>query len=121
MKGFKDFILRGNLIELAVAFIIGGAFAAVVESFTKVIIELLAKVGGAQNFDAWHPFGMTSVGPFLTALVSFLILALVVYFGIVKPYEGLKKRFEKPSDAPEAPSEAELLTQIRDLLASKNN
>ena len=92
MKGFKDFIMRGNLIELAVAFIIGAAFAAVVTSFTKVIIELLAKAGGAPNFDKWQPGGLVSVGPFLTALVAFLIMADVVYFFFGKPYEGGKAR-----------------------------
>ena len=75
MKGFKDFIMRGNLIELAVAFIIGGAFATVVSAFTKMIIEALAKVGGAPNFDDWKVFGLTTFGPFLTALASFLLIA----------------------------------------------
>jgi large conductance mechanosensitive channel len=55
VKGFKEFLFRGNLVELAVAFIIGGAFAKVVEAFTKIVIELLAKAGGAPNFDAWTP------------------------------------------------------------------
>ena len=89
MKGFKDFLFRGNLVELAVAFIIGGAFASVVQSFTKIVIELLAKVGGSPNFDAFRPGGLTSVGPFLTILVSFVILAFVVYFALVKPYEAV--------------------------------
>ena len=75
MKGFKDFIMRGNLVELAVAFVIGAAFAAVVTAFTKIIVELLAKAGGAPNFDEWQPGGLVSVGPFLTALVAFLIMA----------------------------------------------
>ncbi|MGA4507990.1 MscL family protein [Propionibacteriaceae bacterium G1746] len=117
MSGFKDFIMRGNLIELAVAFIIGGAFATVVEAFTKIVIELLAKAGGAPNFDSWHPGGMTSVGPFLTALVAFLILAFVVYFGIVKPYTALQDRMKKQGDEAAA-TEVEVLTEIRDLLAT---
>lgn len=122
MKGFKEFIMRGNLIELAVAFIIGGAFATVVEAFTKIIIELLAKAGGAPNFDQWHPGGLVSVGPFLTALVAFLLLAFVVYFGIVKPYEVARDRMKRGSVAEEeaAATEVEVLTQIRDLLATNN-
>ncbi len=121
MKGFKDFIMRGNLIDLAVAFIIGGAFATVVTSFTKVIIELLAKAGGSPNFDSWAPGGFTSVGPFLTALVAFLILASVVYFAIVLPYEKMRTAFAKPAAAeePAAPTAEELLTEIRDLLKEK--
>ncbi len=121
MKGFKEFLFRGNLIELAVAFIIGGAFAKVVESFTKIIIELLAKAGGAPNFDSWVPAGLTSVGPFLTVLVSFVILAFVVYFALVKPYEAISARLTKAEEQPAAvgPSTEELLAEIRDLLAKR--
>lgn len=118
MKGFKEFIMRGNLIELAVAFIIGGAFATVVTAFTKIVIELLAKAGGAPNFDSWQPGGLTSVGPFLTALVAFLLLAAVVYFGIVKPYTALQQRMKAQGEEEIVATEVEVLTEIRDLLAS---
>lgn len=122
MSGFKKFLFRGNLIELAVAFIIGGAFATVVQAFTKIVIELLARVGGAPNFDAWAPGGLTSVGPFLTALVSFIILAAVVYFGLVRPYEMINARFQKPvEETPAAPTTEELLIEIRDLLAAQKS
>ncbi|GAB2476260.1 large-conductance mechanosensitive channel protein MscL [Luteococcus sediminum] len=117
MKGFKDFIMRGNLIELAVAFIIGGAFATLVTAFTKIIIELLARLGGSPNFDAFKPFGMSSVGPFLTALVAFLIMSFVVYFFIVKPYEAAKARFTKPAEP--ADTTESLLAEIRDLMAAQ--
>lgn len=117
MKGFKDFVMRGNLVELAVAFIIGAAFGAVVTAFTKVIIELLAKAGGAPNFDQWKPGGLVSVGPFLTALVAFLILAFVVYFFIVKPYEAAKRRFVRNEEVDASPDEDTLLLrEIRDAL-----
>ena len=120
MKGFKEFLMRGNLVDLAVAFVIGGAFATVVTAFTKIVIELLAKMGGAPNFDQWAPGGLTSVGPFLTALVAFVVLAAVIYFGVVKPYEAIKKMQEKPAaDEPGAPTQEELLAEIRDLLAKK--
>ena len=117
MKGFKDFIMRGNLIELAVAFIVGAAFAALVTAFTAIVVELLAKLGGAPNFDDWEPGGLTTVGPFLTALVAFLLMAFVVYFFIVKPYELAKQRYAtKEEDA--APDENTLLLrEIRDLLS----
>lgn len=118
MAGFKEFIMRGNLIELAVAFVIGGAFATVVEAFTKIVIELLAKAGGAPNFDAWQPGGLTSVGPFLTALVAFLLMAAVVYFAIVKPYTALQQRMKKQGQEEVVATEVEVLTEIRDLLAS---
>lgn len=120
MKGFKDFVMRGNLVELAVAFIIGAAFAAVVTAFTKVVIELLAKAGGAPNFDRWQPGGLVSVGPFLTALVAFLIMAFVVYFFVVKPYELAKARFVQAEEVDAAPDESVvLLREIRDALTRR--
>jgi large conductance mechanosensitive channel len=118
MKGFKDFVLRGNLVELAVAFIIGAAFATVVTAFTKIVVELLAKAGGSPDFDSFKPGGLTSVGPFLTALVAFIILAAVVYFGIVKPYEAAKKRLFPDQDAGVDPN-IQLLTEIRDALRTR--
>lgn len=118
MKGFKDFIMRGNLVELAVAFIIATSFAALVTAFTAIVMEVIAKAGGAPNFDEWAPGGFTTVGPFLTALVAFLILAFIVYFFIVKPYEAAKARFTKPEDEATA-EEIELLREIRDSLRAR--
>ena len=117
MKGFKEFLLRGNLIELAVAFIMGGAFATVVTTFTKIIMDVIGKFGGNPNFDT-VTVGGVNVGQFLTALVSFVILSAIVYFGVVKPYETLRARFKKEEPKAAATTE-ELLTEIRDLLASK--
>ena len=116
MKGFKDFIMRGNLIELAVAFIIGAAFATVVNTFTDVLLSLLGKVGGNPDFTNIKPGGVP-IGAFLTALVAFLIVAAVVYFFVIKPYEAVKARFSK-TEVDAAPDEdVVLLTEIRDLLA----
>lgn len=117
MKGFKDFVLRGNLVELAVAFVMGTAFAAVVTAFTKIIIEGLAKAGGAPNFDDWKPGGWTSVGPFLTALVAFLIIAFILYFFVVKPYEAARDRFLAEDE--QVSDEISLLTEIRDALTRR--
>ena len=120
MKGFKDFIMRGNLVELSVAFIIAGAFAAVVTAFTAVFIEALAKAGGAPNFDEWAPGGFTTVGPFLTALVAFVIVAAIVYFFIVKPYEHAKAAYSSPEpEAETVDPNTELLTEIRDALRAR--
>ena len=121
MKGFKEFIMRGNLIQTAVAFIIGTAFAAVVSTFTNVILSLIALVLGGRepNFDNWAPGGIP-VGTFLTALISFLMVAAVVYFAIVKPMNALEARRKKgQEDEDIPPTEADLLTEIRDLLAGK--
>ena len=118
LKGFKDFIMRGNLVELAVAFIIGGAFATVVTSFTAVILSLIAKATGGQNPDmtSFKPSGIP-VGAFLTAFIAFLIIAFVVYFFVVTPYNKVQERMAKgEEEAPPSPDIA-LLTEIRDLLA----
>lgn len=129
MKGFKGFLMRGNLIELAVAFIIGGAFSKVVESFTKLIMDIIGLLGGKPDFSA-VTVGSVNVGVFLTAVASFVFLASVVYFGVVKPYEKLYEMTNRKAKAEAAASEAakagtagptqeQLLTEIRDLLKTK--
>ncbi|MGN6782647.1 MAG: MscL family protein [Marmoricola sp.] len=119
MTGFKNFILRGNLIELAVAFIMATAFAAVVTTFTALILALIGKAGGNPNFDSWHPGGLP-VGVFITAVVAFLILAAIVYFLIVVPYTKAKERYF-PSEAPATPADVALLEEIRDLLRQQQS
>jgi large conductance mechanosensitive channel len=111
MKGFKDFVLRGNLVELAVAFIMAAAFAAVVTTFTNWLLSLIP--AGATDF------GDTKFGLFLTALVSFLVIAAVVYFFIVTPYERVKAGFGKQEAEASDPDEIVLLKEIRDLLAAR--
>lgn len=118
MKGFKDFLMRGNLVELAVAFIIATSFAALVTAFTAIIMEAIAKAGGAPNFDEWAPGGFTTVGPFLTALVSFVLLAAIVYFLIVKPYQAARERFVA-AEEPTTEESVELLREIRDSLRAR--
>ena len=91
MTGFKNFILRGNLVELAVAFIMAAAFAAVVTAFIDWLIGLMPegrRPDGLQRLTRQTPFGA-----FLNALISFLIIAAVVYFLIVMPYTKAKERF----------------------------
>ena len=119
MKGFRDFVLRGNLIELAVAFIIGAAFATVIAAFTKLLLEAIGKVTGGKgfNFDEWQPGGWSTVGPLLTAVVAFLVMAFVVYFFILKPYETAKaKYFPAEPDSETIDPNTELLREIRDEL-----
>jgi len=112
MTGFKNFLLRGNLIELAVAFIMGLAFAAVVTTFTAMVMDLLP--GGAAAFDQDEP-----LGAFLNALIAFVIIAAVVYFFIVVPYTKAKEKYF-PTAEPGEPADVALLTEIRDLLASRS-
>ncbi len=117
MTGFKNFILRGNLVELAVAFIMAGAFAAVVTATVALIMDLIGKVGGVPDFSNYSPGGV-SIGAWLTAVISFLIIAAVVYFFIVMPYTQAKERFF-PSEEPGTPDDIALLQEIRDLLAAQ--
>jgi large conductance mechanosensitive channel len=125
MSGFKAFILRGNLVELAVAFIMGAAFATVVSAFTNVILGAVARVfGGNPNFDSWEWFRNDDgvgvpVGAFLTALISFLILASVLYFFVVVPYTKAKERFFPSAEPEGTPEDIVLLTEIRDALVAR--
>jgi len=80
--------MRGNLIELAVAFVMAAAFGLVVKAFVNIIMSLIGKIGGQPNFDNIAPGGVP-VGAFITTLVAFVILAAVVYFGVVMPYNTL--------------------------------
>lgn len=116
MQGFRDFLFKGNLVEIAVAFVMAASFATVVKTFTEVLMGFIGKVGGRPNFDEVK-LADVIVGPFITAAVAFVILAAVVYFLVVTPYQKAKEKFF-PTDAT-GPTEAELLVQIRDLLATR--
>ena len=119
MKGFKDFLMRGNLIELAVAFILGGAFSTVVKSFTTILMDLIGKLGGTPNFSDWVPGGV-HVGAFITAVISFFVMSLVIYFGLIKPLELATEKLKRTNDEPvAAPTTADLLIEIRDELRSR--
>jgi large conductance mechanosensitive channel len=126
MSGFKAFILRGNLVELAVAFVMGAAFAVVVTTFTDVIMGFVSRIfGGNPNFDSivvWKDEAGNGipVGSFLTALVAFLILATVVYFFVVTPYTKAKEKFFPTEEEAGTPEDIALLTEIRDALVARN-
>ena len=130
VTGFRDFVLRGNVIDLAVAVVIGTAFTAVVTSIVQGLINpLIAAVGGGPNLEnTWvvplrEVAGVTvvgiRVGSVVGAVLNFLIVAAVVYFLVVTPLNrllALRKR--QGADEPAAPAEdVRLLTEIRDLLA----
>jgi len=112
MTGFKNFILRGNLIEIAVAFIIAGSFALVIARFTEWLTSLLPS--SADNV-----FSTTTYfGRFMNAVIAFVLLAAVVYFFVVVPYTKAKERFF-PKEADGKPADIALLEEIRDLLATR--
>ena len=103
-KGFRDFILRGNVMDLAVAVIIGAAFTAIVTALTTNIINpLLGAFIGKPNFDyliAHINGGEIKYGTFITAVINFLLIAAVVYFFLVLPTQYLMKKFNPPADEP---------------------
>jgi large conductance mechanosensitive channel len=112
LGGFKNFLLRGNLVDLAVAVIIGTSFGAVVTAFTAWLTSTIP--GLQETFDN---VSLGDFGFFMNALISFLILAAVVYFFIVMPYTTAKEKYF-PSPAPGTPEDITLLMEIRDILAA---
>jgi large conductance mechanosensitive channel len=117
VTGFKNFVLRGSLVELAVAFVMGLAFAAVVTATVNLLMDVIGKLGGQPDFSDYSPGGV-SVGAWITAVISFVILAAVVYFVIVLPYTKARERYF-PSEEPGTPEDVKLLQEIRDLLAEQ--
>lgn len=127
IKGFKDFILRGNVVELAVAVVIGAAFGLVVTAFTDKIIKPLVNAitppgspGLGVEIIAGKDSTYVDFAAVITAALNFVLVAAVVYFVVVVPMNHLKKRQERGLE-PEAaaPTEIELLTEIRDLLRDR--
>lgn len=121
LKGFKEFLLRGNIIDLSVAVVIGTAFTALVTKFTDSIIQpLINRIGAGGDSD----YGILRIGigggqtidlnVLLSAVINFVLVAGVVYFLIVLPYSKFRKEKEEVADA-----EVVLLTEIRDLLAGR--
>ena len=120
LKGFKDFLMRGNVVDLAVAVIIAGAFGKVIEAFVTIVMDIIGKLGGQPDFSAWAPGGV-HLGSFITVTISFLIIAAAVYAIVVVPLNKLAER-RKTSEVveDEAPSaEVALLTEIRDALRTR--
>ena len=135
MKGFKEFILRGNVIDLAVAVVIGAAFSAIVTTIVSSVFTPL--IGALFNASSLNTALVVSIptasgktadllfGAVLAAIINFLIIAAVVYFVLVLPVNHLMRRaFQKPaepvSNEPAPPTELDLLAQIRDLLQQQD-
>jgi len=122
MAGFKDFVLRGNVVDLAVGVIIGAAFGGIVDSVSKdIITPVIGLMGGQPDFSTYK-VGVVGIGAFLNAIIAFLIKALVVYFVIVKPFAALMERMNppaKPGDPPPPPADVKILGEIRDILKAR--
>jgi large conductance mechanosensitive channel len=119
-EGFKTFIMRGNVIDLAVGVVIGTAFSAVVNSLVNdILMAIVATLIGQPDFSDVLVFGAVRLGAFITTIVNFLIISAALYFLVVVPINKLSEftRRNEPPPAPPAPSaEEKLLTEIRDLL-----
>lgn len=120
LKEFKAFVMRGNVIDLAVGVIIGGAFGAIVNSLvadiiTPMLLKPALDAEGVTKIEEWAPGGVL-LGKFIAALISFIVIAFVLFL-IVKGMNAAMKAKEEAPAAPPAPSAQEvLLTEIRDLL-----
>ncbi|MGL4305961.1 MAG: large-conductance mechanosensitive channel protein MscL [Mycobacteriaceae bacterium] len=129
LKGFKDFLLRGNIVDLAVAVVIGAAFTAVVTAFTTAVINpLIARLGGDTALGFGFQLGVEgnektfiNLGTVVTAGINFVIIAAVVYFLVVVPVTKMQERRAASGEAAADPTETELLADIRDLLAAQAN
>lgn len=125
IKGFRDFILRGNVIDLAVAVVIGGAFTLLVNAVVSGLIDPIVKkvIGGNEVAGTVSLFGVNfDIGLVITAAITFLVTAAVVYFVFVAPMNHAKaKRAAKlgEPEAEEVPDDVALLREIRDLLAQQ--
>lgn len=125
VKGFRDFLFRGNIVDLAVAVIIGTAFTAVVSAFAKDFIGgIIGIIGGSPDFErAGFTINGSKViyGSTLTAAINFVIVAALVYFVVVVPIQTVVKRTQagEEVDTPAPSDETVLLTEIRDLLAAQ--
>ena len=123
LKGFKDFLMRGNVLDLAVAFVIGAAFTAIIQAVVNGLINpLVAAIFGKEDLTKVWTFKLNnaqfSIGLILQAAFNFICVAAAVYFLIVLPVNKLNERRKRGVEPePEAPSEeVVLLTEIRDAL-----
>lgn len=129
LKGFKDFLMRGNIVELAVAVVIGTAFVNVVKIFTDSIIQpLLNAMGGGSSVGLavtlvdGNPKSTMDFGAVLNGIVTFVLTAAVVYFLVVLPFNKLQERRKARTgiDDEVEPTDSELLMEIRDLLRAQS-
>ncbi|GHD04412.1 large conductance mechanosensitive channel protein MscL [Zhihengliuella salsuginis] len=131
LTGFKDFIMKGNVVDLAVAVVLGGAFGAVVTALVeRVIMPLISALVGSPNFDEFLLVTLNgndiAIGAVLTAIVNFLLVAAAIYFVVVVPMnkmiEARNKRLGIGQDEVEEAVDPQvaLLTEIRDSLKTSN-
>ncbi|NCU06308.1 MAG: large conductance mechanosensitive channel protein MscL [Chitinophagaceae bacterium] len=118
LKEFKEFAMKGNVVDLAVGVIIGGAFGSIVTSLvadiiTPVLLQPALKAAGAANIESWAPGGVL-LGKFIAAVISFIVIAFVLFL-IIKGMNAAKKK-EEAAPPPPTPEDIALLREIRDAL-----
>lgn len=123
LSGFKEFITRGNVIDLAVGLIVGTAFTGVVNALVNsILMPAIARVFGSPNFDNWLAFGDIKIGVFITAVINFLLIAAALYFCIVMPINKMNERrnakLAVEEEVEEEAAEVALLKEIRDALVA---
>ncbi|MGM1028324.1 MAG: large conductance mechanosensitive channel protein MscL [Actinomycetota bacterium] len=122
MAGFKKFLMQGNVVELAVAVVVGTAFAAIIGAFTEAIIDPLIAMAFDANDLAGATVGPFKIGLLIAAIINFLIVAAVVYFALIFPMAKLKERNDRrrgilPEHAAE--TDVDILHDIRELLRAQ--
>jgi large conductance mechanosensitive channel len=124
LKGFKDFLLRGNVVDLAVAVVVGAAFTAVVTAFTNAFLKPLIQLisGGGQFGGSFVVNGVVfDYASFVNAVITFVLTAAAIYFLVVCPLKVISERRKRGEEAgPAEPTDVELLTEIRDLLREQS-
>lgn len=124
VQDFRDFIAKGNMIDIAVGIIMGLAFIALITALVEsVLMPIVAIPFGEPSFDTiiWTiNDSAILIGTFITAVVAFLLVAAAVFFFIVKPYNAYKARTGGTEEEPSGPTELDLLTEIRDALATRS-
>ena len=124
LKEFKAFVMRGNVVDLAVGVIIGGAFGTIVNSFvadviTPILLQPALEAAGAADIAEWKPGGML-LGKFISSVISFLVIAFVLFLIVKGMNAALRKKEESAVAAPVVPpADIQLLTEIRDLLKNR--
>jgi len=123
LKEFRDFLLKGNILDLAVAIIIGIAFGVVIKSLVdNLITPIIGMIGGVEFTVETFPLNgsVFRYGQFINDVIYFVLVAAAVFFFVLKPANAIMARMRKPEElAPDAPTETALLMEIRDLLASR--
>ena len=124
LKGFRDFVMKGNVLDLAVAVVIGAAFAAVIKAVVDGLINpLIAAIFGKQSIGDALSFTINnsrfSLGVIIDALIYFVAVAAVIYFLVIVPYNKIRVRYVAEEEADGRSEETKVLEEIRDLLAAQ--